>query len=116
MALKLLKTTVSAGAGTEDYFFKGSATTYTGDIATATGISVAGTEEQGKVPHRLPDLLLSGALIRLAASVGTATNPKTIKLLCSIDKLPTVRAALIGKTLGSGTVKSVRVPRDAMVI
>lgn len=124
-ALKLLKATVGAGEGSTVYYFKGSATAYAdADVAAATGISVAPDADREKIPHRVPDLLLGGALIRLAVTTGTtAASRETKSVLCTIDKLPSVRESststpkgLVGASLNSKVISSVRVKRDIVAV
>ena len=115
-ALTLLKVTAGTGANARSYCFRGSPTLYTGAVATATGISVASPQEAQQIPHRVSDLLLAGALVRIAVTSGTTLNPKTTRMFCSEEKRATIRqtdAGLLGQTVGGSPVRSVRIPRDA---
>ena len=114
--LALLKVTAGTGAAARAYFFKGSPTLYTGAVATATGISVASAEEADEIPHRLSDLLLAGALVRIAVTTGTGRDLKSRRMLCSEEKRATIRQSqtgLLGATVAGSEVRSVRIPRDA---
>lgn len=112
MVLALVKTTV----GGETYYFRGSKAVYEDtQISTATGITLADPATEGdKLPHRTPDVMGHGILVKIAVTDGTGTTAKTRSLLCSIDKLPTIDQNLVGKTYpGGNAITSARVKRDA---
>ena len=90
----------------KDYFFKSNPLTYA-SIATETGIALAPVGAK-IIPHRIEDLLLGGALYRVAVTVGTTpTNRKTVRLYCTAEKLTTIEDALVGKTIPQGIIASV---------
>ena len=115
--LTLLRTFYQPRTGGPRFvFFLGNSEIYTGEIATETGINVADISvERTRIPHRVSDLLAAGVLIRFAVTTGTPTNPKTVKLLCRNGMFDGIRTidGLLGKSLPSGVIRSVRVPRKA---
>lgn len=99
------------------HLFKGSPNVYTGDVATATGISAAPAEIIGDPLYRVSDLLLKGILIRISVFGGTDTSSKSLRMYCTREKIDTIdkaTAGLIAKLVNGFTVKSVVFERDAV--
>lgn len=104
MATKLVKCKVSlaagGGGGTKDYFFLAPKGTYTGDIATATGIAEASDAEKDEPTVSVKELLRTCRAIRLNASAKTTGGKVyTIALLCTAAKFAGIRDALRGKDI-----------------
>lgn len=105
---KMVAAAVTAGGSNtaEDYYFKSNPLLYA-SISTETGIAPALADNK-TVPHRVEDLLLGGVLARVAVTVGnTPATRRTIRLLCSVEKLASVETSLIGKAIPQGTITSV---------
>ena len=107
---------MTATVGSAKFFFQGSPITYDSVVSTATGITEAADTDQDEVPHKISELTRTGILKRIAVSIRVGTDLKTKFLFCTVDKLKTVldsATGLKGKTVGGGTVTSVRIPRKS---
>jgi hypothetical protein len=108
MALEMLKATI----GTTVYAFKGTKGLYDGPIATETGISVAGEDDQDLPEYAVKELLQKGILRRVNAITANGTKKGSLKMLVAKDKLATALDGLKGKNYSitggsSGLIKSV---------
>lgn len=104
--LQLFKATIDAD---EEYYFLQSPGSYTGDIDTATGISVATETEQDRPAMAVSQLVRKAKLFRITVSYIEGTKRRTGKLLCTKAKLATVFDDLNNKGFRGGTIKSVRI-------
>lgn len=113
--LKVLKATQTIGGQSQTYYFLGRDDVYEGGVATATGISEATEAEQNRPTTKVEELLGSGFLIRLAATIGEAGDEdnKQVKLLCTRAQFATALDTLNGETIRNEEIISVRVPRRA---
>lgn len=111
--VKLHRATLGTAPDIKEYFFLQKPGIYTGDIATATGITVAAESEQDQPAISVAALLGKGLLFRIVASYTAAGKRKTIRLVCVKTKLGTIFDDLDGKAYNGGTLSAVRIPRDA---
>ncbi|MEG4458264.1 hypothetical protein [Microcoleus sp. N9_A1] len=100
----------------ETVYFRSNTLLYTGDFATAVGISVAGPGELSKPAMPVKNLIRGGQLSRMVAvTKATATNPSTqVKILVSTNKTPDARSWPDGtKTLPGSSAGPITAVRNA---
>lgn len=104
---------LKATIGTANYIFQSTAGVYDGGISLATGIAVAGEDDQDEPNYPVKELLLKGVLRRVNAVVQTTGGQRrTLKLLIAEDKLATALDELRGDSVSipgglTGTIRSV---------
>lgn len=103
MGIKLVKCRTTTD--TNNYFFLAPKGTYTGAIATASGIFEAEAEHTDQPNTAVKELLLSGILKRVHCRATKAGKNYTLQLLARKDKVDTIADDIKGKTIGTdGTV------------
>lgn len=97
-------------------YFRTNTLLYTGDFATAVGISVATAGELSQPAMPIRNLIRGGQLTRMVAvTKATATNPSTqVKILVSTTKTPNARGWPDGaKTLPGSSAGPITAIRNA---
>lgn len=111
--LKKYKATVGAAPGGQTYFFLQNANSYGGSIDTATGVQVAGDNEQDMPVTSVSELLRTQTLIRVNVRYTSGAGTKTAKLLVTRSKIATALDELVDKSFRGGTIKTVSIPTKA---
>jgi hypothetical protein len=104
MAAKLVKCKLTAGAS-EFYYFLAPKGLYTGGIATETGISEAGEDEQDKPNTSVSEILGSGVGRRISVRSTSGTNKFTTKMIVAKAKAATAEDGLIEKIIATDGAK-----------
>ena len=97
-------------------YFRTNTNLYTGDFATAVGISVAGAGEMSQPAIPIRSLIAGGQLTRkVAVTKATATTPSSqIRILVSTSKTPNARGWPDGtKTLPGSSASAIMAIRNA---
>jgi len=88
------------------YYFLGSPNVYTGDIATATAVTVAPTDVHGLVPRTsVKELLLAGVLKTIDLEVNKSNKLYRKQLRYAVTAESTVKSGLIGKSWTTGAAQ-----------
>lgn len=103
MGIKLIKCRTTTD--TNNYFFLAPKGTYTGQIATASGVFEAEAEHADQPNTPVKELLLAGTLKRIHCRATKGGKTYTLQLLARKDKVDTISDEIKGKTIGTdGTV------------
>lgn len=94
-------------ANKSKYIISELASTYK-DIGDIVGIKEMGADEKADAHSSVPKLKQDAKIITLRVST---KEKKSFTLQCSIDKASTAVTGLVGRKIGSNTIKKVRVPR-----
>jgi hypothetical protein len=101
----LLTVTQTSGSGTgstsQTFWFLGTKNLYTGDIATATGVSVAQTSDAEQPRTAVKELLLRGVLKTANAYVKVGTNTYKYKIRYAASQT-SAEENLVGKNIPTG--------------
>jgi hypothetical protein len=81
------------------------------DIGPVLGISKLGNADTVDAVSRVGDLFLTGQALRMVVRYRVGTEMKTSRIICDVDKAPSARAGLIGKTFNGGQITSASFPR-----
>lgn len=86
-----------------------------GSIADIVGVKKLTTTDKLSVTAEVDDLKQSGVALTLSARIQEGTEIKTKRILCSMKLASTAVGQLVGKQVGTGTIKSVGIKRERIL-
>lgn len=84
-------------------------------ISATVGVTKLTAQDKLAVLCEVDDLKQSGVAMTLSARVQEGTEIKTMKILCSMKLASSAVGQLVGKTVGTATIKSVGIKRERVL-